>query len=423
MNDNIKMIDIDNFKCNYCTKKLKNFRTLQRHCRTSKTHLKNITEYGIKESDRKIKQYESTLSERNRTERNYKVIYEDDICKIPLSNGTYVKVDIFIYKKIKNYSLSPNDESKYVTINVNNKKILLHRYIYYILFHRAPRPGYMIDHENRNRLDATVENLREVLPDVNSRNTSKSDNCSSIYKGVHKREGGWQCQLKIDGTAKGKTFCYIDELHAAYHYNLLVIEANIDAPLNDVVKPEDFILRVHRVRNNDLPLGISKANQKFRYKLHGIHSHVFDTVEEAVNERNQRIEDEIVETRNKLLTDPIKRNGEGIPIIEFFNDDKEKIFEITVDAHRYHEIILNYVSLRKGYINITIDNKTTCLSRYLLNCTDIRKCVDHKNNDTTNYQMNNLRVVSYLQNAQNKTAIPGSSSKYIGVTKPKNRNK
>ena len=63
----------------------------------------------------------------------------------------------------------------------------------------------------------------------------------SALKG--KEGGGWQCQLKHDGAQYN--FLYTDELHAAYHYDLLVKQFNLQEfkPLNGIEKPDDFILR------------------------------------------------------------------------------------------------------------------------------------------------------------------------------------
>src|SRR4029077_10502612 len=99
---------------------------------------------------------------------------------------------------------------------------------------------------------------------------------------------------------------------------------------------------------------------------HGVYSKVFKTVEEALNERNLRIEQEEIEHKNKILNEPILRNDDGLPIIIFFNENKEKIAEIIVDAHRYHELKLNTLHFSRNYACITINNVKMILSRYLL---------------------------------------------------------
>ena len=89
---------------------------------------------------------------------------------------------------------------------------------------------------------------------------------------------------------------------------------------------------------------------------------------------------------------------------------------ITVDAHRYHELKMYTITPTKGYANISVNGKNMPLGRYLMDCTDSKKHVDHKDRDPTNYQINNLRIVTPEQNEQNKSSKPGSSSRYVGVT-------
>ena len=371
-----------------------------------------------------MEQYEAivpklSIADKNRIERNSRIITEGQICKIPLSNGQYVDVNDFILDKINHLPIFSDGVPKYARTIANDKDYLLHRYIYYNLYHRVPRPGYVIDHGNRKPLDATVENLSEVLGEENARNRTKLKNCQSIYKGVYKNYDKWQCQFKING--KTISFVYENELHAAHHYNLMVTEAGVNAPLNDVIKPDDFVMRVHHIKNNDLPYGIHKQintyNYYFNKKIYG----GFTTVEAAFNEREQKIREEKLEKVQKILSEEILRNSDGIPIIKFYNNKHEEILEITVDYHRYHEIKLQTLLVVKQYVNIAIDGKSTCLSRYLINCTDINKYVDHRDKNDTNYQMNNLRAITKLQNTQNKSSAKGSTSKYVGVRYDKRR--
>lgn len=414
------MIDIENLKCNYCDKTYSVLSSLKLHCQTGQNHAENVLKSGIPQPDpntiKKIKI--PVIANNNRLERNDKVIYDKKTCKVPLNSEVYVILDIFVWEMICQYRLTYCKIYGYVHIVINDKVYRLHRYIYYNLFHRVPRIGKYVDHENRNRVDARIENLREVTASENNRNRTKSDNCSSIYKGVcyDKKSDKWVCQLKLDN--KTLSFRYDNELHAAYHYNLFVIEAGLAycCPLNEVEPPEDFIKKVSiKKKKNDLPIGIEKHRQKYRYQFHGKYSHVFKTIEEAVNDRNQKIEQEKIEKYNKLINEPIQRNGDGIPIIKVFSEKKQKYTEFKVDAHRYHELRFGSIYEAKGYANININNIHARLSRYLLNCNDKTKYVDHKDNDKSNYQINNLKIVSFLHNAQNKSSH-GSTSNYTGVS-------
>src|SRR4029077_2595240 len=109
----------------------------------------------------------------------------------------------------------------------------------------------------------TIENLREITEPQNKRNVTKSIHASSQYKGVSKCGKYWRCQLDFNG--KVKRYCYQNELHAAYHYNLLLLETGLDefVTLNEVEKPIDFVLRIHHIKTNDLPVGIQMRGKKF----------------------------------------------------------------------------------------------------------------------------------------------------------------
>ncbi len=410
------MIDIKNITCNYCKKSYSTLSSLRLHCQTNKQHAINVEKSNIPQDINSIRKPKiNIVAEKNRKKRDKNIIYKDDFCEVPLNNGTFVIFDIFVWELIKQYTITYSTVLKYPHIHVNDKLYRLHRFIYYDIFHRPKRLGYHIDHNNRNLLDVRSKNLREVLPSINNRNRTKLKNTTSIYKGVsYQKPGTWVCQLKISADKK-LYYQYKNELHAAYHYDILVIENNLEycTIINNVEKPENFILNKKYIKQNNLPVGVEKHRRKYRYKFHGKYSRVFNTIEEALSKRNEKIENEKIELENNLLNEPILRNKEGIPIIEIFYK-KEKI-EIMVDAHRYYELKRYNICYGHGYARIIVNGEKYILSRYLLNCTNKARYVDHIDNNTLNYQMNNLRIVTKLQNAQNKSSV-GKGSKYVGVS-------
>ena len=362
------------------------------------------------------------MIERNRTKRNENIIQADNLLKVLLNTGKYLEIDDFIWNKISDNTLYANKCDEYTDIMVHEKLYYLHRYIYYNVYHRVKRPGYKVDHDNRNPLDVTIKNLREVTDSVNARNRTKAKNCTSIYKGVvyDRFKHKWVCRLSTKG--KNYQFFYTTEQDAAYHYNLLLISTGLIecTPRNDIEKPIDFVLATNRTKSEDLPLGISKYYNKYRYNLRGKMSRGFNTADEAVLARNINIEQDEMERISKIIIQPILRNCDGIPIVEYFNKEGEKIGEITIDAHRYYELKLNTSYINGEYIDIRINNKHFILSRYLLNCTDETKYVDHKDGNKFNYQMNNLRIITPLQNSQNRCSLINSSSQYVGVAQTPN---
>ena len=90
-----------------------------------------------------------------------------------------------------------------------------------------PKKGNVIDHKNHNGLDNREGNLRECTISQNNMNSRKNEamECSSKYKGVHKRKSGksWTAAITIDGkqTYIGK---FKTELEAGFAYNEKAIE-------------------------------------------------------------------------------------------------------------------------------------------------------------------------------------------------------
>ncbi len=185
--------------------------------------------------------------------------------------------------------------------------------------------------------------------------------------------------------------------------------------LNPIEQPVDFIIKVNSkfVRKDDLPTGVYKHRNKYVYNLHSQYSKSFNTAEEALYERNQMITNEKI----NQIDDTILLNQQGIPIF------KINTIEIMVDVHRYHEIKMYRLSIQSKYVSIFINGGNVRLSRYLLNCTDKTKYVDHIDGNVYNNQMNNLRIVTALHNAQNRSSTKGSTSKYLGISYSKSHKK
>lgn len=155
---------------------------------------------------------------------------------------------------------------------------------------------------------------------------------------------------------------------------------------------------------------------------------MFNSYEEAYEKRLLHLNDiknkKIEVKNNQIDTLPILRNDKNEPIINLSTKHKSgKITNVTikVDAHRYHELLKLGLSLTAEYVSVY--KYKMVLSRYLLNCTDKLKVVDHKDGDVTNYQMNNLRIITVTQNSQNKGTSHRSVSKYVGVSFDKKKHK
>jgi hypothetical protein len=417
----MNMIDIDNLKCNYCNKNFSNRDCLRIHCNYTNKHKLNVIKLGIKEPN--FKESKTTIYDKNRTERNKKVIIKDGVAIIPLYNNYYALVDDFIWDKINNYTISCSQRNGegYLQIIIKDKTYMLHRYIYYKLYNRVARFGeYQVDHINRNTYDCTINNLREVNSSLNNRNRTKFG-VTSIYRGVAKNHNRYICSLTTENDKF--RFSYENETHAAYHYNLLLLESGLDEyiPLNDIEKPDDFVLKINKIR--DLPKGIVKIKNKYAYNLNKKRYYNYNTIEDALTARTKHLEKIELERINKILNFPIERNEQGVPVIKIVNRKNNFIGIIKVDAHRYYELkLLGLYASPDYYVTVKVNDKYINLSRYLMCCTNKNKYVDHRNNDRYDYQMNNLRIISPLQNSQNKLSLKNSTSIYVGVSYTKSNN-
>lgn len=94
-------------------------------------------------------------------------------------------------------SLKP---SKYKQVQIGKKMYLVHRLIF--LYHHGYLPE-TIDHIDNNRLNNSIENLREATKSQNAINR-KLVNSSSGIKGVSwkKRDKKWIVRLQINGIRK-----------------------------------------------------------------------------------------------------------------------------------------------------------------------------------------------------------------------------
>jgi hypothetical protein len=124
--------------------------------------------------------------------------------------------DLF-YKKNKrgkkwtccNY-LKPNKETGYIQVWVNGRPMLLNRLVYF--FHNQDWDIYdissenQIDHENENKLDNNIENLRITNCSQNCQN--RTNYKGKQIKGVcfNKRYNTWIAYWQVDKKRKTKTF-------------------------------------------------------------------------------------------------------------------------------------------------------------------------------------------------------------------------
>lgn len=114
--------------------------------------------------------------------------------------------------------------SKYVSITIDNKKKLLHRYILDYC------GDDVVDHINNNPLDNRKQNLRILTRKQNSQNRLSKQNSSSIYIGVswNTSHNKWKATITIDGKEK----------HLGYFTN--ETDAAIERDKNTLIYNKEF---------------------------------------------------------------------------------------------------------------------------------------------------------------------------------------
>lgn len=324
------------------------------------------------------------------------------------------------YEHLIQFKWCKSDQD-YVCSKINKKSWKLHRYIMIELLGNDITPKQPIDHINNNPLDNTRENLRIVTISENARNQKKvlKENTTSKYIGVSKNNNIWSAEIRLN---HDKLYAsYVDEIHAAYQYNLWVEKYNLKtAKINDIEIPDDFIEYIPR--SKELPKGIY-LNKKNKYivkqtinyirKHIGTYSNLNDAIIalEKVNLQKQE------NLKEKLYKTPILYNENGDCIFKINEID------ILIDKELYYDIIQYKWHVNNyGYVIANINKKDIRLHRYIMNYSE-DDFIDHINGDKLDNRKSNLRIATPQQNSRNTSSRKNSTSQYLGVYFDKSRNK
>ena len=151
----------------------------------------------------------------NKKGQNFEILVDDE---------DYEKINMFKWHISFGYK-NAMPRLRFVQSNSYKKFIRLHRYIY-IINNLCIKPGYVIDHIDRNPLNNQKNNLRVVSIRQNAQNrskhrTNKGKVTNNKHFGVshHIRINTYQTYISIN--KKTKFFSFKNELHAAYAFDLL----------------------------------------------------------------------------------------------------------------------------------------------------------------------------------------------------------
>ena len=88
-------------------------------------------------------------------------------------------------------------DSGYVQIQIGNKLHRAHRLVFLYVFGYMPK---FVDHENHNRADNSLDNLRDVTKIQNSQNVLKSKRNTSGQVGVswNKNNNNWRASINVN---------------------------------------------------------------------------------------------------------------------------------------------------------------------------------------------------------------------------------
>lgn len=320
----------------------------------------------------------------------------------------------------------------YVQGTINNKPMLMHIYLL------KPMNDFVIDHINNNKLDNRRENLRIVTIQQNAENkTISKSKKSSIYRGVFYNNARKKYRAICTHNSKTINIGYfINEIDAAECRDMYIVHNNLEhMKLNFPEKKEIYLSKLFikpcGQTNKYNYKGIIKKTNKYIscivVNCKRICVYSSENPLECAKAYDKYIVDNNIPSKQLNFPQDHPNYNPNCIIKTVYREIDNKTIEINnniiIDKEDYDKIknfkihISNY-----GYPIITIPRfgktkKSYILSRFLMNCTDLKKFVDHIDSNRLNNTKKNLRFATPQQNAQNRSKNRNSSSKFIGVNK------
>lgn len=130
----------------------------------------------------------------------------------------YDPVSGIVYSRLRTNSRRVHEPKpvKSKDLKVNGAWMALATIAWSLYNERLPRPGYEIDHADRDTDNNKIENLREATHSQNDQNRVRPAPQSG-FKGVTNTRGRWQARITYDGSTHHLgMFGTPEEAHAAY---------------------------------------------------------------------------------------------------------------------------------------------------------------------------------------------------------------
>lgn len=303
----------------------------------------------------------------------------------------------------------------YPIVNYKGTPISVHKFIWTVLLEREVPEGMLIDHEDGDVLNFTIENLRVVTPSQNNHNKESKGSKDSSYRGVHKNGNTWASKFGMEHLGNAQTAedaariwdSYIIK-HVDRNSRHLNFEYTVEQK-DEIVKQPDR--QKSEKKGGDLPKGVYHELRKGKdyYKVMVGDKYMgasFDR-EEAIKMAEDYRDAEERKKMTEHYSRPILRNEKGEAIIPLSGKLGTGKFAIVTDS-TWHDLMLSSWHLNKdNYCAGTRDGRQWQLHCYLTrfwvrNQNDA--VVDHIKTGFENRldnRLSNLRLATWSLNNSN----------------------
>lgn len=178
------------------------------------------------------------------------------MAQLQTSTGESVFIDDSDFEKLSKFKWYLSNG--YAISNEKRKK--MHRIIL------DAKPGEIVDHVDRNKLNNTRSNLRIVSKEENIHNQKKRSNTKNRFKGVfyQKKLNLWQARCRMNHRDYFLGY-FASEIAAAYAYNLKAKEVSNCALINELPHPESYLQQILIDHRRTIPQAENKSKVKGIY--------------------------------------------------------------------------------------------------------------------------------------------------------------